>query len=218
MLELPLFPLNTVLFPGMPLNLHIFEEHYKLMVNTCMENRQPFVVLLTTDHDVVGNDHSEPHRIGCTAQIIQMQPLSRGCMDIATVGQERVRIISFHYNKPYLTGTVVPFPLRDSDDEAVEHRASYLRDQIETYLGILQKAAQVQFDMSPLRGTHLALAYLGAALLKISPIQKQRLLAANNTSIMIDELRTIYQREIVLMNLILSLPENINPAEPFSPN
>ena len=46
MLELPLFPLNTVLFPGMPLNLHIFEERYKRMMQACIESSKPFGVVL----------------------------------------------------------------------------------------------------------------------------------------------------------------------------
>jgi Lon protease-like protein len=46
MFELPLFPLNTVLFPGMPLTLHIFEDRYKRMIRTCLKTRQPFGVVL----------------------------------------------------------------------------------------------------------------------------------------------------------------------------
>ena len=46
MATLPLFPLNTVLFPGMQLKLHIFEERYKLMINSCIESNQPFGVVL----------------------------------------------------------------------------------------------------------------------------------------------------------------------------
>ncbi|MFB3052831.1 MAG: LON peptidase substrate-binding domain-containing protein, partial [Dehalococcoidia bacterium] len=45
-MELPLFPLNSVLFPGATLPLHIFEERYKKMVNLCLESNSPFGVLL----------------------------------------------------------------------------------------------------------------------------------------------------------------------------
>ena len=46
MQEIPLFPLNTVLFPNAPLRLHIFEERYKRMVNDCLAEKQPFGVVL----------------------------------------------------------------------------------------------------------------------------------------------------------------------------
>ena len=46
MYELPLFPLNVVLFPGMPLPLHIFEERYKAMVADCIRDNRPFGVVL----------------------------------------------------------------------------------------------------------------------------------------------------------------------------
>ncbi|HSG18664.1 MAG TPA: LON peptidase substrate-binding domain-containing protein, partial [Anaerolineae bacterium] len=46
MFELPIFPLNTVLFPGMPLSLHIFEDRYKLMIGKCLQERRAFGVVL----------------------------------------------------------------------------------------------------------------------------------------------------------------------------
>ena len=52
--ELPLFPLNTVLFPGMVLPLHIFEERYKLMIGRCMEGSRPFGVVAIREGGEVG--------------------------------------------------------------------------------------------------------------------------------------------------------------------
>ena len=55
MIELPLFPLNTVLFPGMPLGLHIFEDRYKLMIGQCVQERRPFgVVLIRSGQEALG--------------------------------------------------------------------------------------------------------------------------------------------------------------------
>ena len=67
MFELPLFPLNIVLFPGMPLSLHIFEDRYKLLIGKCLQERQPFgVVLIKKGIEALG-PLAEPHHIGCTA-------------------------------------------------------------------------------------------------------------------------------------------------------
>jgi Lon protease-like protein len=92
MFELPLFPLNTVLFPGMPLPLRIFEERYKLMIRFCIENNQPFgVVLIRQGLEALGR-LAEPYEIGCTARIIEVEPLAKGQMNISTLGEKRFRI------------------------------------------------------------------------------------------------------------------------------
>ena len=55
MITLPLFPLNTVLFPGIPVHLHIFEERYKEMISQCLEARVPFgVVLIKSGPEALG--------------------------------------------------------------------------------------------------------------------------------------------------------------------
>ena len=86
MFELPLFPLNTVLFPGMPLPLHIFEDRYKQMINNCLEEKEPFgVVLIRNGKEALG-PLAQPHSIGCTARIVEVQKLSDGRMNITSVG------------------------------------------------------------------------------------------------------------------------------------
>ena len=62
-IEIPLFPLNLVLFPGMPLPLHIFEERYKAMIGDCMRYNTPFGVSLIRSGQEVG-EAADPHPIG----------------------------------------------------------------------------------------------------------------------------------------------------------
>ncbi|MCS7071304.1 MAG: LON peptidase substrate-binding domain-containing protein, partial [Anaerolinea sp.] len=78
MVMLPLFPLNTVLFPGIPISLHIFEDRYKLMINRCLNSQMPFgIVLLQSGSEVQGAGPApQPYSIGCTAHIVQVQRLS----------------------------------------------------------------------------------------------------------------------------------------------
>ena len=59
--ELPLFPLNVVLFPGMPLPVHIFEEQYKGMIEDCLDRDKPFGVVLIKEGQEVG-DPAKPFR------------------------------------------------------------------------------------------------------------------------------------------------------------
>src|SRR3982751_2871548 len=105
MYDLPIFPLNTVLFPGMPLKLHIFEERYKLMISRCYQSGQPFgVALIKSGQDVGGR--AEPFMVGCTAIISEMEPLPGGRMNIVAVGRERFVAHGFRYDQPYLVAEV----------------------------------------------------------------------------------------------------------------
>jgi uncharacterized protein len=207
MMELPLFSLNTVLFPGMPINLHIFEERYKLMINTCIENRQPFGVVLIANGVEVDGPLAEPHLVGCTARITQVQPLSQGRMNIAAVGRERFQILSLNHNNPYLVGVVESYPMPEDDPEIAYHLAARLRSWIDRYLKLLELAGQAQVDTSQLPHDPLALAYLAAMLVQqISPAQKQELLAAENTNGLLRQLVAIYRREVTVINATLSPP------------
>ena len=101
MLKLPLFPLRTVLFPGMPLALHIFEDRYKEMMRRCIERSSPFGVVLIKHGDEVG-PAAEPYAIGCTARVVQVEPLPEGRMNLldwivprgsAPVARDRLKIL-----------------------------------------------------------------------------------------------------------------------------
>jgi ATP-dependent Lon protease len=99
--ELPLFPLpEVVLFPGMPLPLHIFEFRYRMMMNTILESDRRFGVLMwnSQEDQVVGT--------GCCAEIVHCQKLPDDRMKIMTIGQQRFRVLEIVREKPYLVGLV----------------------------------------------------------------------------------------------------------------
>jgi Lon protease-like protein len=75
--DLPLFPMNTVLFPGMVLSLHIFEERYKLMINRCLEEERSFGVLLIRKGQEVGGS-AIPYDVGTTTTIAGLNRLTAG--------------------------------------------------------------------------------------------------------------------------------------------
>ena len=72
LVQLPLFPLNLVLFPGMDLPLHIFEERYKSMIGDCLNQNLPFGVVLIKEGLEVGTP-AEPERIGTSARILHAE-------------------------------------------------------------------------------------------------------------------------------------------------
>lgn len=223
MIELPLFPLNTVLFPGMPMELHIFEERYKLMIGMCVEKRMPFGIVLLEQGRAELDPFAEtpepkPFLIGCTAQITQVKPLPEGRMNITIIGRERFQILSIHHDKPYLVGMVEMHPIETGDLGTLLKGSRSLRQWIERYLRILEKAGQIQFDPRQLPSDAMSMAYLGAVLLQgISMAQKQNLLDAQKLTDMIVELRSIYRREVVLLETLL-VPPDTDSQHPFSLN
>ncbi len=104
-MELPLFPLNSVLFPGATLPLHIFEERYKKMVNLCLERNSPFGVLLIRSGSEAG-ETAEPFEIGTTARIVRVQHLDAGRMNLICLGEQRFRLSRQVSETPYLVGEV----------------------------------------------------------------------------------------------------------------
>jgi len=68
-MDLPLFPLHTVLCPGIALPLHVFEERYRLLVARCLERREPFGVVLIRQGREVGPLEGRIARVGTTAVI-----------------------------------------------------------------------------------------------------------------------------------------------------
>ncbi len=132
-LEIPLFPLNLVLYPGMVLPLHIFEERYRSMIGTCLENDTSFGVVLIKEGSEVGSP-AIPERIGTTTRILDSETLPTGRMNILTRGDKRFEIEEVVQEAPYLIGRVRMLPEKDggaSSDQVEEVQGEfemYLRD------------------------------------------------------------------------------------------
>ena len=88
--ELPLFPLNTVLFPGGPLRLRIFEARYLDMVRDCMKTDSDFGVVAIRHGGEVGP--ADVHPVGTTAEIVDWTQEPDGLLGLAVAGRRRFRI------------------------------------------------------------------------------------------------------------------------------
>lgn len=91
-MRIPLFPLNTVLFPGGPLPLRIFETRYIDMISNCLQKDAPFGVLLIREGNETGN--ASTFDVGTLARIIDWYQGSDGLLGITAVGQQRFRLLS----------------------------------------------------------------------------------------------------------------------------
>lgn len=208
-IKIPLFPLNTVLYPGIPLSLHIFEERYKQMVNDCIKDKQPFGVVLIREGTEAFGPLATPHRVGCTATITQVLPLMQGRMNLIAVGDERFRVVEFdRTSAPYLTAEVEMIPLEDSAPRTSAAHATHLREDLMRYVEILAQIRDTQIDPANIPTEPIKLGYVAAYLLSLEHIvgpiisgnEKQHLLEAEDVSAFLAGTRRLYQRELILLD------------------
>jgi Lon protease-like protein len=96
---IPIFPLDLVLLPGVPLPLHIFEPRYKQMIAECLERKRPFGVVRATNDGIAD--------IGCTAEIMSVtKKYDDGRMDIVTRGVERFEVIGVNEDRDFLQAEI----------------------------------------------------------------------------------------------------------------
>jgi len=117
-LEIPLFPLRTVLFPGMALPLRIFEERYRMMVRELLDSGGVFGVLLIREGEEVGGG-AAPYLVGTTARIEESGETEDGRFVIEARGVQRFRLIRQLPARPYPFGRIEL--IEDSLPDANEH-------------------------------------------------------------------------------------------------
>lgn len=167
-MELPLFPLRTVLFPGATIPVHIFEDRYKLMINTCVEERRPFGVVLIRSGEEAGGP-AEAFDVGTTAYVTSVQHLEEGRMNLMCLGGHRFRITNTSTDHPYLVGEVELVDTVDEDDEETRELAdtagSLFAEYLRLYLAMSnQWARSVEMPSEPGRladyiGSRLAIDF-----------------------------------------------------------
>jgi Lon protease-like protein len=216
MYELPLFPLNTVLFPGMPVRLHIFEQRYLLMIKNVQETNRTFGICLIKHGAEALGPLPEPYPTGCTARIIEVEQGDNGTYDLTVVGDERFRILRMSAGQPYLTAFVESAPLQAHHTLEVVRGARLLRARLLRYLALLSRFADKEttdFEMGiDLTGLQLPddpmmLIHLAAALLQIPAIEKQPLLESDTASLLLNKVQCLLRREMAILPPMFAVGE-----------
>lgn len=203
MIELPLFPLNTVLFPGMPVQLRIFEPRYHLMVRRCLEANQPFgVVLIRQGQEALG-PLAEPYPVGCTARIVEIDKQDNGDLKLTALGDEPFRIKTLNRDRPYLVGQLEILHLQQASSPTETQLAAHnLNNSVKTYLGLLQRNGHASVGITEIEmpAEPLLSIYLAASLLQLPTAEKQPLLALESTTELVQQVERLYKREISLLS------------------
>jgi uncharacterized protein len=210
MYDLALFPLNTVLFPGMPLHLHIFEPRYRMLLRRCIEDQRPFGVVLIARGLEAGGPAAEPFSVGTTARVADVEPLDGGRFNLTALGEERFRIRELDREQPYLVGKVEGLPLEHPQTIETHRQARRLSPWVQAYLTLLAQADQsLALDLAALQlpDDPLSLVYWAATLLQIPAIEKQPLLEAARAADLLAHVARLYRRETTLLRRELQAGE-----------
>ncbi|HTW32579.1 MAG TPA: LON peptidase substrate-binding domain-containing protein [Candidatus Sulfotelmatobacter sp.] len=164
---LPLFPLDTVLLPGTPLPLHIFEPRYKEMIGECVANDAPFGVVRALEEGIAD--------LGCTAEVITVtKKYSDGRMDLIAEGRSRFEVLEVNRDRSFLRAEVLLIPDEHAFDEISTVADDERRRAVRLHLEILSLAGAVQ-DLSS--ADQKALSFYLAGSLPLDLDFKQQLLA-----------------------------------------
>lgn len=204
---LPLFPLNTVLFPGMTLPLRVFEPRYLQMVQDCLDGNYAggdpvFGVALIKEGEEVGGP-AMPYEVGTTARIIGMEQDEGGVLHVTTVGEERFIVHGVSHERPYLVGDVEPFPLEPGEQAQVAQLFDLEAMLLAAYLELLSEAHHVQIQLQQAPESADTMAYLVAALLQVPLPVKQELLSIADLPTLIQRGTTLLRNDISALTVML---------------
>ncbi|MEU8243651.1 LON peptidase substrate-binding domain-containing protein [Actinoplanes missouriensis] len=232
--RLPVFPLSTVLFPGLVLPLHIFEERYRALVRELVaqssdEPHEFGVVTLRHGSEVAPDPGDDPaaatppvraedlYEVGCTAELRHVTELPDGRFDIMTVGRRRFTVLSVEQGpEPYLCARVRWLADEDQADESAHLLAPRVLTAFRAYLELLRPNSEV-LDQVPDDPT--VLSHLVAATAQLTVEERQLLLATPDTASRLRTELRLLNRESGLLARVRAVPVPLSDlARPASPN
>jgi Lon protease-like protein len=200
-IELPLFPLNVVLFPGTVRPLHIFESRYRQMIKDCLYQCTPFgVVLVREESDYLSE---EPYSVGTMAEIHNLSRLENGSYSLLAIGTQRFRILSQHRNRPYLSGLVEPFDDRPEPISQLSLHAEQVRRLFISYLNMLLDVPGDKDLETNLPETPEDLSHVIAYFLDVEDAEKQHYLELTSTRERLQNEIIFLRREVPFMRHML---------------
>ena len=202
---IPLFPLGTVLYPGLLLPLHIFEDRYRQLVGDLLEGPEPrrFGVIAIRKGRETGIDGvSALYEVGCAAVLRRVERYEDGRYDIITAGAERFRLLALDESRPYLQAEVEWLPEETGDEAAAGLAARATAAAFRGYLEALTRRGLAEISVPDLPSDPAPLSYLVAAVVVADLPDRQALLA----------------RETAMIGSLTARPAPDLRYSPYSPN
>lgn len=188
--ELPVFPLAVVLFPGVPLPLHIFEPRYRQMLSDIRDSNNLFGL---SYFDASTSDKEIPPAgtIGCVAEVTEAQPLPDGRSNILTVGIIRYRIEEYvERGDQYLVARVSFFEDEDEDNELLRESSREVAESFTRIARAVRIINDERANLPDISDTEpQRLSFLVAAAMEVDTEVKLELLELRRTSERLERLR-----------------------------
>ncbi|CAL9590698.1 LON peptidase substrate-binding domain-containing protein [Streptomyces sp. Tu 3180] len=230
--RLPLFPLNTVLFPGLVLPLNVFEERYRAMMRELLktsedEPRRFAVVAIRDGHEVAPSAPGLPdptavpergpaagfgtdplrafHKVGCVADAATIRERADGTFEVLATGTTRVRLLSVDASGPYLTAELETVAEEPGDEAGTlaEGVLRAFRQYQKRLAGARERSLATGADLPDEPGV---VSYLVAAAMVLDTPTKQRLLQAPDTASRLRDELKLLRAETAVIRSLPSLP------------
>ena len=218
-----MFPLNTVLFPGVTLPLHVFEDRYRALVHHLLKipdrtERVFGVVAIREGYEVGSHGAQSVHRVGCLAQMTTVDPHPDGRFDIEVVGRQRLRLDSMDTSGAYLIGGVDLLPEDEVTVLAPDEEAERTMKTFATYRERLSalRGEEVLDGVFPRDPVYLSYSLAATCLLTLR--ERQALLETDSAYERLIMLRHSLHEEMRAMRAVPSLPATEVARTAWSPN
>lgn len=215
-----MFPLGTVVFPGMSVPLHVFEDRYRALVTHLLTVDDPadrvFGTVAIRDGYEVGEHGAQSlYRVGCLLQLTEAERRTDGTYDIVTVARERILLEQMTPGGDYPRGLVTALP--DPEVTVPDEVLQQVRATFTAY-----RAALTELQGDPFSGTlPRDPDYLSWTLAALSPLplaERQQLLEADDATERLTLVTHLLREELRAINVIPSLPATQVARTAWSPN
>jgi uncharacterized protein len=218
---LPLFPLGSVLYPGLVLPLHIFEERYRRLVADLLAQPEPreFGVIAIRHGRETGVDGvTALYETGCTAVLRQAEEHEDGRYSVVAVGARRFALLELGPQAPYFTGEVEFLPDEDGDQAEAGVVVPAVQRAFRSYLDVLSERGGARITVPDLPDEPVLLSYLVAAAVVVDVPVKQQLLEETDASHRLAAERRMLARETQILRSLTATPAPDLRYSPYSQN
>jgi Lon protease-like protein len=218
--RLPMFPLNTVLFPGVSIPLKVFEDRYRALVHHLLREPDPTLrqfgsVGIREGYEVGEHGAQSLYRVGCRVKLSEVEPCPDGTFDVVVVGLDRIQLERLDTSGTFPVGQVVPRPeaVADVPPEVVERARA-------TFAAYRVAVGAIRSDPYPdeLPRDPGMLSWTLAAVAPLPMHERQALLEAEDPAQRLCMVTDLLRVELRAMNVIPSLPATEVARTRWSPN
>jgi Lon protease-like protein len=221
---LPMFPLGTVLFPGVSLPLHVFEDRYRAMVKDLLTEPDPGrrrlgIVAIREGYEVGSHGMQSAHRIGCEAQLLATREHPDGRYDIVVGGRRRLLLEEVDTSGDYLLGRI-SYLEEERGDGAPEATRQALSAFALWQGALASTGVELGADADPAEsvGDPLSLSYALCSAVSLTLRERQQLLEADDAATRLTMLASMLRDEMHAIRAVPSLPATELSRTAWSPN